>query len=41
MKPNLRILIVDDDRRMTHTLADIPSLAGHQAGGSFFWPAGA
>ena len=31
MNPNLRILIVDDDQRMTHTLADIPSLAGHQA----------
>jgi CheY-like chemotaxis protein len=29
MKPKLDILIVDDDKRMTRTLADILSLAGH------------
>jgi CheY-like chemotaxis protein len=29
MKPKLDILIVDDDQRMTRTLADILSLAGH------------
>ncbi len=31
MNQKLRILIVDDDRRMTHTLADILSMAGHTA----------
>jgi len=31
MNPKLRILIVDDDLRMTRTLADIFSLAGHTA----------
>ncbi len=31
MNQNLRILIVDDDQRMTRTLADILSLAGHEA----------
>jgi CheY-like chemotaxis protein len=31
MNPNLRILIVDDDQRMTRTLADILSLSGHEA----------
>ena len=31
MNQKLRILIVDDDRHMTHTLADILSLAGHEA----------
>ncbi|MFZ5818593.1 MAG: response regulator [Chloroflexota bacterium] len=31
MNPKLRILIVDDDRRMTRTLADILSLAGYEA----------
>ncbi|MFM8322834.1 MAG: response regulator [Chloroflexota bacterium] len=31
MTTPLQILIVDDDPRMTHTLADILSLAGHQA----------
>lgn len=31
MNQNLRILIVDDDRRMTRTLADILSLSGHEA----------
>jgi len=30
MSDKLRILIVDDDRRMTHTLADILVLAGHE-----------
>jgi two-component system response regulator HydG len=30
MSHKLRILIVDDDRRMTHTLADILVLAGHE-----------
>jgi CheY-like chemotaxis protein len=30
MNQNLRILVVDDDRRMTRTLADILSLSGHQ-----------
>ncbi|HVM71551.1 MAG TPA: response regulator [Anaerolineales bacterium] len=30
MDPKLRILIVDDDQRMTRTLADIFSIAGHQ-----------
>jgi two-component system response regulator HydG len=30
MNPKLRILIVDDDRRMTRTLADILRLAGHE-----------
>jgi len=35
MNPNLRILIVDDDRRMTRTLADILSLAGHEATEAF------
>jgi two-component system response regulator HydG len=30
MNPKLRILIVDDDRRMTRTLADILSMAGHE-----------
>jgi CheY-like chemotaxis protein len=29
MSQSLKILIVDDDRRMTHTLADILTLAGH------------
>ena len=29
MNPKLRILIVDDDQRMTRTLADILTLAGH------------
>ena len=29
MKQPLRILIVDDDQNMTHTLADILSLSGH------------
>jgi len=31
MNQNLRILIVDDDHRMTRTLADILSMAGHTA----------
>jgi two-component system response regulator HydG len=31
MNPTLRILIVDDDQRMTHTLSDILSLSGHIA----------
>jgi CheY-like chemotaxis protein len=31
MSDKLRILIVDDDRRMTHTLADILTLAGYDA----------
>lgn len=31
MTQKLRILIVDDDRRMTRTLADILTLAGHEA----------
>jgi len=31
MNPKLRILIVDDDRRMTRTLADILSMSGHTA----------
>jgi len=31
MNPNLRILIVDDDKRMTRTLADILTIAGHEA----------
>ncbi|MBI4730650.1 MAG: response regulator [Chloroflexi bacterium] len=31
MNQKLRILIVDDDRRMTRTLADILSMAGHEA----------
>jgi CheY-like chemotaxis protein len=31
MNQRLRILIVDDDRRMTRTLADILSLSGHEA----------
>jgi two-component system response regulator HydG len=31
MNPKLRILIVDDDQRMTRTLVDILSLAGHEA----------
>jgi len=30
MNPKLRILIVDDDQRMTRTLSDILSLAGHE-----------
>jgi CheY-like chemotaxis protein len=30
MNQNLRILIVDDDRRMTRTLVDILSLSGHE-----------
>jgi CheY-like chemotaxis protein len=30
MNPKLRILIVDDDKRMTRTLADILTLAGHE-----------
>ena len=30
MDPKLRILIVDDDSRMTRTLADIFSMAGHK-----------
>jgi two-component system response regulator HydG len=30
MEPKLRILIVDDDQRMTRTLADILSVAGHE-----------
>jgi CheY-like chemotaxis protein len=30
MKPNLRILVVDDDQRMTHTLSDILGLMGYQ-----------
>jgi CheY-like chemotaxis protein len=30
MSQKLRILIVDDDRRMTHTLADILSLSGYE-----------
>jgi two-component system, NtrC family, response regulator HydG len=30
MSGKLRILVVDDDRRMTHTLADILTLAGHE-----------
>jgi CheY-like chemotaxis protein len=30
MNPKLRILIVDDDSRMTRTLADIFSMAGHK-----------
>ena len=29
MNPKLRILIVDDDRRMTHTLSDILTLQGY------------
>lgn len=31
MTPKLRILIVDDDQRMTRTLADILIVAGHEA----------
>jgi len=31
MKPKLRILIVDDDQRMTHTLADILAVSGYDA----------
>lgn len=31
MNPNYRILIVDDDKRMTHTLADILNMAGYEA----------
>ncbi len=31
MKPKLRILIVDDDQRMTHTLADILAVSGYAA----------
>jgi two-component system response regulator HydG len=31
MNTKLRILIVDDDQRMTHTLSDILTLAGHEA----------
>jgi CheY-like chemotaxis protein len=30
MNKNLRILVVDDDRRMTRTLADILSMSGHK-----------
>jgi two-component system, NtrC family, response regulator HydG len=30
MEPKLRILIVDDDQRMTRTLSDIFSIAGHR-----------
>jgi two-component system response regulator HydG len=30
MNPKLRILIVDDDQRMTRTLSDILTLAGHE-----------
>ncbi len=30
MNPKLRILIVDDDKRMTRTLADILSISGHE-----------
>lgn len=30
MNQNLRILVVDDDRRMTRTLADILSMSGHE-----------
>jgi CheY-like chemotaxis protein len=30
MNPKLRILIVDDDQRMTHTLADILSISGYE-----------
>jgi DNA-binding NtrC family response regulator len=35
MNPKLRILIVDDDRRMTRTLADILSLSGYEATEAF------
>jgi DNA-binding response OmpR family regulator len=31
MNPKLRILIVDDDKRMTRTLADILSMSGYEA----------
>ncbi len=31
MKPKLKILIVDDDQRMTHTLADILTVSGYTA----------
>src|SRR5512133_1082762 len=31
MKPKLKILIVDDDQRMTHTLADILAVSGYTA----------
>lgn len=31
MKPKLKILIVDDDQRMTHTLADILTVSGYAA----------
>ncbi len=31
MNPGLTILIVDDDQRMTHTLADILAITGHQS----------
>ena len=31
MKPKLKILIVDDDQRMTHTLADILAVSGYAA----------
>ena len=30
MKPKLKILIVDDDHRMTHTLADILTVSGYE-----------
>lgn len=31
MKPKLKILIVDDDQRMTHTMADILTVSGYTA----------
>ena len=34
MSPKLRILIVDDDQRMTRTLIDILSIAGHEVVGA-------
>lgn len=39
MNPKLRILIVDDDQRMTRTLADIFSLSGHLPQEAFSGPA--
>ena len=30
MSPNLRILVIDDDQRMSHTLKDILTISGHE-----------